>query len=143
MSSSPSDHQSDHVILQDHQARQAEFQDRQTEFQDRQTEFDRYRAWKDAIDNVFVVNHLGWDDSKPRESISNLLAVEHSMSIDPAISEDAAKLRDHYLPALLEAIELVGFQVVGTSIGYCHNLLQDGAKSPNLYKALTNLQNKG
>ncbi len=53
------------------------------------------RKWKDAIDDALVCCEMVASED-PRESLHRLISWEVMVALDPAVSEDARKLRDTY-----------------------------------------------
>ena len=51
------------------------------------------REWKEAIEDLFILNWLEWDDNDPRGSLHKLIQWEIRMAFDPTISERARDLQ--------------------------------------------------
>lgn len=52
--------------------------------------------WKEAVIEACVVNCIGWDETNPVKTLTNLISWEVQIALDPAVSGEAAKLRDTY-----------------------------------------------
>jgi hypothetical protein len=52
------------------------------------------KAWRAAVTNACVINHIDWDEENPQKSLEALIACEIEMALDPAISSRAQSLID-------------------------------------------------
>ena len=50
------------------------------------------QAWRDAVIELCVVNHISWDANNPEATLAFLMHVESQMALDPTISKQAAAL---------------------------------------------------
>lgn len=49
-------------------------------------------AWKEAVIEACVVNHLSWDEDDPRATLRNLINWETKVALDPKVSKAAQDL---------------------------------------------------